>query len=309
MFKVLVTGSSGFVGKNLVETLSLKKHLVYEAFYDKEKKIIHRVRKFNNKEIEPLIDYENIKKIDAIIHCAAKLPSSKNNEINNLDEYKKVNVEQTLLTAKQAVKKGIKRFVYLSSALVVNDKQLINNTTKSFYSISKLESEIALMEFSKQTGLEVVILRPPLIYGKYVKGNFINLLDLIYKKIPLPFKNIKNLRSYIGVNNLIDLIIVCISHPKAVGKIFSASDNEDISISDLIIKISKFMNLSPKLFSLPTALLKSLGYLFFSYNSFNSIIQTFHCSNEDVNKILGWSPVYSLDQEIEKLVHWYKKNR
>ena len=306
MFKVLVTGGSGFVGKNLLETLLLKKYSVYQAFYDKEKRLIDRVRKFNHKETEPLIDYENIEKIDCIIHCAAMLPDSKK---KNFDEYQKFNVELTLLTAKQALNKGIKRFVYLSTVLADTTEKNYKNPNKKFYSISKRESEIALMKFSKQTGLDVIILRPTIVYGKYIKQNFKYLLDLVYRDIPLPFKNIKALKSYVGVDNLIDLIIVCMSHPKAVGKIFLVSDGDDISINNLIIKISKYMNKSPKLFALPLWLIKLIGYFFFRSGEINSAIEPFQVTNADVNKILGWRPVHSLDYGLEKMVYWYLKNR
>jgi nucleoside-diphosphate-sugar epimerase len=308
MFKVLVTGSSGFVGKNLVETLYLKKYLVYEAFYDKEKKLIDRLRRFNNKEIETLIDFENIKKIDCIIHCAAKVPNSLNKK-NNLDEYRKANVELTLLTAKEAVKKGIKRFVYLSSLLSSNHRQTKKNSSKNFYSVSKFESEIALMEFSKQTGLEVVILRPPIIYGKYVKGNFLTLLNLIYKQIPLPLKNIKVLKSYVGIENLIDLIIVCMKHPKAAGKIFPVSDGFDIEINNLVIKISKYMKKSPKLFYLPLPLIELLGYFLNKTDQLRSIIEPLKIDNVNLDKVLGWRPILSLDEGLKNTVHWYLKNR
>lgn len=308
MFKVLVTGGSGFVGKNLLETLSLKKYLVYESFYDKEKKLIARVRKFNNKKTEPLIDYENIEKIDCLVHCAAKLPVL-NNKNNDFYEYQKSNVKLTIETAKQAVNKGIKRFVYLSSALSTYGVHSIAKTSKSFYAISKLESETKLMNFSKQTGLEVVILKPPLIYGKYVKSNFLSLLNLIYKEIPLPFKNIKSLRSYVGIDNLIELIIICMSHPKAVGQIFFVSDEEDISINNLIIKISKYMNKSARLFSLPQSLLKLIAYLLSKSDQFNSITQPLQIETSSTKKLLGWRPEHNLDYGIEKLVDWYLKNR
>jgi nucleoside-diphosphate-sugar epimerase len=308
MFKVLVTGGSGFVGKNLLETLSLKKYLVYQAFYDIEKKLIDRVRIFNNKEIEPFIDFENIKKIDCIIHCAAKLPNLRKYEKSNYDEYQKSNVELTMLTAKQAVNKGIKRFVYISSALASNYKKVKKNSIKNFYALTKLESEIRLMEFSKQTGLEVVILRPPLIYGKYVKGSFLTLLNLISKQVPIPFKNVKVLRSYIGIDNLIDLIIVCMSHPKAAGQTLHASDT-DISLKDLIIIIAKYMKKSPNWFLLPLPLLKLIAHLTFKVDQYNSVTQTFLVDNTNTNKLLGWRPLYNLDYGIEKLVHWYKKNQ
>lgn len=308
MFKVLVTGGTGFVGKNLIETLFLKKYLVYQSFSDKEKNLISHVRKFNNKETEPLIEFENIEKIDCLIHCAAKLPPLINKK-NNFDEYQKSNVELTIQIAKQAVNKGIKRFVYLSSALSANANYNRLKSAKRFYAISKLESEIRLMNLSRQTGLEVVILKPPLIYGKYIKSNFLNLLNLIYKQIPLPFKNIKILRSYVGIDNLIDLIIICMSHPKAVGQTFFISDGHDISINNLIIKISKYMKKSPKLFSLPQPLLELIAYLLSKSDQLNSITQPFKIENSNTKKLLGWRPEYNLDYGIKKLVDWYLKNR
>jgi UDP-glucose 4-epimerase len=164
------------------------------------------------------------------------------------------------------------------------------------------------MEFSKQTGLEVVILRPPLIYGKYVKGSFITLLNLISKQVPIPFKNIKVLRSYIGIDNLMDLIIVCMSHPKAVGQTLYASDT-DISLNNLIIKISKYMKKSPNLFSLPLPLLKLIAYLTSNIDQYNSVTQEFLIDSTNTNKLLGWRPLYNTDYGIEKLVHWYQKKQ
>lgn len=314
MFKVLVTGGSGFIGRNLVETLLLKNYLVYKAFYDIENRLIDRVEKLNNKEIEPKTSFENIEKIDLLINCSAKLPEKKNSTI---DEYRKINVERTLLTAKQALKKGLKRFVHISTALVsdfngqyvdASNLKKIFSSSRNFYKISKLECENALWEFSRKTGLEVVILRPPLVYGKFVKNNFLNLLNLINKKIPLPFKNIKNLRSYCAVENLVDLITVCMHHPKAPGNSFFVSDNQGISISDLILKLSNYMQITPVFFSLPLNLINLISR-FINSEGLNNIQKDFIVDISNTRKILNWSPVINLDKGLEKTVQWYLKNR
>lgn len=315
MFKVLVTGGSGFIGRNLIETLLLKNYLVYKAFYDIENRLIDRVEKLNNKEIEPKTSFENIEKIDLLINCSAKLPEKKNSTI---DEYRKINVERTLLTAKQALKKGLKRFVHISTALAsdfINEQYVdasnlkkIFSSPRNFYKISKLECENALWEFSRKTGLEVVILRPPLVYGKFVKNNFLTLLNLINKKIPLPFKNIKNLRSYCAVENLVDLITVCMHHPKAPGNSFFVSDNQGISISDLILKLSNYMQITPVFFSLPFNLINLISR-FINSEGLNNIQKDFIVDISNTRKILNWSPVINLDQGLEKTVQWYLKNR
>lgn len=330
MFKILITGSTGFVGKNLIEKFSLKKFLIYEAFFDKEKNFINLVRKFNNKEIESQINFENIENIDCVVNCAAMLPSSIDLKKNNLHEYRKINVEQTLNTAKQMHSKGVKRFIHLSTILVEDLKErerereregdnsfLLNfnfkkknfQDSRDYYRISKSECEIALIEFSKKTGLEVVILRPPLIYGKFVKGNFLSLLNLVHKKIPLPFKNIKNIRSYCGVDNLTDLITVCLNHPKAAGKIFSVSDGEDIAISDLILKISKYMQSSIILYSFPLPFLKFICKFIFKSRAINNLTENLSVDILNTCKTLDWSPAFSLDDGIKKTVDWYLKNK
>jgi len=310
MFKILITGSTGFVGKNLVEKLSLKKFLIYEAFFDKERSLINQVRKFDNKKIKSQFNFENIKNIDYVVNCAAILPSAKGKKKYNLTDYRKINVEQTLNTAKQLLNKGVKRFIHISTILVENFKEENNfQDSRDYYRISKLECEIALMEFSKKTGLEVVILRPPLIYGKFVKGNFLSLLNLIHKKIPLPFKNIKNIRSYCGVDNLTDLITVCFNHPKAAGKIFSVSDGEDITIGDLIEKISKYMQSSIILYSFPMLFLKLISKLVFRTSAINNLTESLRVDISNTCKTLDWSPAFSLDHGIKKTVDWYLKNK
>lgn len=311
MFKVLITGSTGFVGKNLIEKLLLKKHSVYEAFFDKEKKQIDQVKKLNNKKNEPLINFENLEKIDCLIHCAAKLPNYNKETNYSLNEYRRINNDLTLFAAKQALNKGIKRFISISTILADDFFIKKNNlkTSRDFYSLSKAESDNNLMEFSRKTGLDIIIIRPPLIYGKFVKGNFLTLLNLINKKIPLPFKSINKLRSYCGVNNLIDLIVTCINHPKASRKIFNVTDDEDISINDLIIKISKYMHLSPILFSVPLSILEFFGKFFIGSDGVKNLTENMHIDISYTRKILNWTPLFNIDENLKETVDWYLKER
>jgi len=177
------------------------------------------------------------------------------------------------------------------------------------YAISKWEAEKILWEISARTGLEVVIIRAPLIYGPGVKGNFLNLLNLIAKKIPLPLLNIYNLRSFVGIDNLIDLIICCIEHPKAGGKTFLVSDGEDLSTSDLIIKLSKFMDKSPRLFQVPQLIIQLIGRLVGKSSEIERLLGSLRVDNSYTREILGWSPALSLDESLAKTVRWYLQNR
>jgi len=314
-----ITGSSGFVGKALSIRLLKEKYKVFgvtkgfcEISFIKNLKII-------KKNITAKSNwYPMLKGVDHIIHCAAlNRGNIKKNNNDKLENYLEVNTYVTSNFAEQAANAGVKRFVFLSSIFVNGNETIglssFNNNDisqpKDDYSTSKFEAEKALLEISKQTGLEVVIIRAPLIYGEGVKGNFLRLLDLVYKQIPLPLAKINNLRSFIGLNNLIDLIICCIDHPKAAGKTFLVSDGEDISTSDLIRKLSKFMNKSPRLFKVPQSIIKLMGRLVGKSLEIQKLLGSLRVDNSDARKILGWSPALSLDEGLEKTVRWYLKNR
>lgn len=179
---------------------------------------------------------------------------------------------------------------------------------KNLYAISKLEAEEALLEICKQTGLEVVIIRPPLVYGKKVSGNFLSLLNLVYKQITLPILNLKFPRAYIGIDNLIDVIISCVNHPNLSGKILLVSDGEDISLVDLVKKLSKIMKKPLKLFSVPNWLL----WLIFRLVLRKDYYKLGSSAKVDISytrKILQWSPRFTLDQQLTKTINWYLKNR
>jgi len=319
MFKVLVTGGSGFVGRALFENLKLKKkYLVHLTTRVNQKKLFEGSKVFNIGEIDLNTNWKDaLDGVNCVVHCAARVHMMEKKQKDSLNVYRRINVDGTKNLAKQAALRGIKRFIFLSS-VKVNGEETI--TSKSFkyddipqpedaYGISKWEAEQALLEIFKQTGLEVVIIRPPLVYGEGVKGNFLRLLDIVYKQIPLPFAKINNLRSFVGLDNLIDLIICCIEHPKAGGKTFLVSDGEDLSTTDLIRKLSKFMNKSPRLLQVPQLITQLIGRLVGKSLEVKRLLGSLRVDNSYTREILGWSPVLSLDESLAKTVRWYLKNR
>jgi nucleoside-diphosphate-sugar epimerase len=319
MTKILITGATGFVGRALFKNLkSKKKYLAHLTTRTNQEELFEGGKVFNIGEIDSNTNWNDaLDGVDCIVHCAARAHTTENKQTVLLNAYRRINVDGTKNLAKQAVAIGIKRFIFLSS-IKVNGEETI--ATKSFkyndisqpedaYGITKWEAEQALLEISKQTGLEVVIIRPPLVYGEGVKGNFLRLLDIVYKQIPLPFAKINNLRSFVGLDNLIDLIICCIEHPRAGGKTFLVSDGEDLSTTDLIRKLSKFMNKSPRLFQFPQLIIQLTARLVGKSLEVKRLLGSLRIDNSYAREILGWSPVLSLDESLAKTVRWYLKNR
>jgi nucleoside-diphosphate-sugar epimerase len=319
MNKILITGATGFVGNALFKNLkSQKKYLIHLSVRTNQKILLEGEKFFNIGEIDANTNWKDaLDKVECVVHCAARVHIKEKKQVNTLNVYRRINVDGTRNLAKQAADMGIKRFIFLSS-ISVNREEKINQKSLKYndisgpiddYAVSKWEAEQALLEISKQTGLGVVIIRPPLVYGERVKGNFLRLLDLVYKQIPLPIAKINNLRSFISLDNLIDLIICCIEHPKAEGKLFLVSDGEDLSTPDLIRKLSKFMNKSPRLFHFPQSILELIARLFGKSSESKKLLGSLHIDNSYAREILGWSPALSLDEGLEKVVKWYLKKK
>jgi nucleoside-diphosphate-sugar epimerase len=317
MKKILVTGANGFVGQNIYKNLIKLNYFVRGTVRNLDTALINCNAKYisvGNIDAETKW-YNALQGVDCIIHCAGL--TYENTKKKFLDFYSLVNRDGTKQLAEQAVKAGVKRLIFLSTA-GVNGEQTVGSLIfkhsdisqpENLYSISKWEAEEALLKISKQTGLEVVIIRPPLVYGEGVKGNFFRLLDIVYKQIPLPFASVNNLKSMVAVDNLVDLIICCIDHPKASGKTFLVSDGEDLSTPDLIRKLSKCMNKSPRLFSVPGSIISFIGSLVGKSYDVKKLIKSFRVDNSYIREILGWSPALSLDVSLEKTVRWYLRNR
>ena len=170
------------------------------------------------------------------------------------------------------------------------------------YALSKFEAEKILWEVSLNTGLEVTVVRLPLVYGKGVKGNLERLIKLVKSQIPLPLSLVKNQRSMIGIDNLVDLLICCTNHPKAAGKTFLVSDDEDISTPDLVRYIATSMGLRARLFPVPVFLIKLLGSIFGKGNEINRLIGSLKVDNTYTKKILNWTPPVSIEKGIRRMV-------
>ena len=306
---VLITGSNGFIGKSLVEQLlSKKQHKVTAVLRDRKNfplpdcKVLE-IRDFTRKGIWE----EQLNNIDVIVHAAGRAHIMKERSKKPLEEYRKHNVTNTLFLAREAAKIGVKRFIYLSTIKVNGEKTTAGQPFKADdnpspvdpYAISKLEAEKSLFDLSGKTEMEVVCIRPPLIYGPGVKGNLSLLLKFIEKGIPLPLGSItSNKRSFVSITNLIDLIEVCLVHPKAANEIFLVSDNEDISTVELIIFLAKAMGKPPRLFNLPLPILKFLFLVSGNKRIADRLISNLQVEITKTTNILGWSPSINLEQGL-----------
>lgn len=305
--QILITGATGFLGNYLSSFLVNQGYEIKKISRNKcndEKKDLDL-----NKEINW---FQILNDVDCIVHTAAKVHEVNQEEKRN--DYYNINFKATERLAQQASESGVRRFIYISTVKVNGEFTDINfpineeskNDINDFYSESKKKSEDALIEISKKTEMEVVIIRPPLIYGPNVGANFLKMISWINREIPLPLKDINNSRSMIYIKNLCDFISKCINHEKASNEIFLISDDQDVSTSSLLNIISQKLNKRIRLFYFPKELLYLLLLFTGNKGTYYKLFLSLNINISKAKELLDWKPKYTINDGIEDTIKFYK---
>ncbi|WP_257254804.1 MULTISPECIES: NAD-dependent epimerase/dehydratase family protein [unclassified Endozoicomonas] len=302
--RVLVTGANGFVGSVLYNKLKEECSLdVVGTVRKNEDPYLSGVLSVGS--IDARTDWtEALEGVSVVVHCAAHSHILKSDSEKTISNYNKVNNEGTLNLAVQALKAGVKRFIFLSSIGVNGNKSVrpfsFNDTPSPYdsYSRSKYNAELGLEKISKKSTLEVVVIRPPLVYGKRAPGNFGSLLKLINKKLPLPLGAIHNKRSFIGINNLVDFITICIKHPAASGQTFLVSDDEDVSTTELLHSLIIASGRTPCLIPLNVTFLRFLASILGKSSVIDKLAGDLQIDMKHVKDTLQWKPLLTFNEGI-----------
>lgn len=304
--RVLVTGAGGFIGRTLCETLSLEHFQVIPV---SRRSISDEVAYVG--EINGVTDWTKVLPgVHTVFHLAAHVHVT--GRKSPLDMYREVNVEGTRNLALQAADCGVRRIVFLSS-IKVNGEFSVHPLSErdtphpaDAYGLSKLEAEQVLGKISEATGLEVVIIRPPLVYGPGVKANFLNLMRLVESGVPLPFGGFNNKRSLIYVGNLVNALILCGTDSRAAGNVYLISDGPAISTPDLIKKLAAAMGSPSRVFSVPSGIMYIYSGLIRKSSKVQKLLTSMEIDDSKVRSQLGWIPPYSLEQGLEVTAGWFK---
>jgi nucleoside-diphosphate-sugar epimerase len=317
MSRILITGATGFIGTPLVNTLRTQGHILSGT--TRKTGVVsgpNGIPLHKIPEISINTDWSNIiSGAEVVIHLAARVHIMKDQSRNPIEAFRRVNTLGTKALALQAANAGIKRFIFLSSVKVAGETSPSDGFKESGpispndpYSISKYEAEQELLKIAQRSSMEVVIIRPPLVYGPNVKGNFLSLLKLAKRNYPLPLNSINNKRSLIFVDNLTDAITKAVDHPKAANKIFFLSDEENLSTTELIIKISRAFGTKARVFNIPQKYLILLGKITGNTETIKRLTQTLTVDSTRIKSDLNWSPPFQSDVGIEKTVNWYNRS-
>lgn len=318
--KLLVTGATGFVGTAFCRSLDRYTALfpqvaVYGAVRNSEQ--IHqlppKVQSVVAKSLLDLTQRQDIlTRMDCVVHLAARVHQMRDTATNPLAEFRAINTEATRQLAIAAANSGVRRFIYLSSIKVNGDGQLAPYTEltqpnpQDPYGISKWEAECALYEVAAQTGLEVVILRPPLIYGAGVKANFFQLMRLIQRGVPLPLGCVNNARSLLFVGNLVDALWSCALSPTAAGQTFLVSDGQDVSTPELIRALGQALDCSVHLLPISMQWLQRFGKLTRKTAAIDRLTGSLTVDSHKIRQVLNWQPPYSFEQGVQATAAWYR---
>lgn len=303
---ILMTGHTGFVGQALVKLLAPQQlHLVGRRMLPEQ----HGV--FFQKELTAEEDFtDSLVGVSAVIHAAARVHVMDDTAKDPLIAYRSVNVAGTLNLAKQAAAAGVKRFIFISSIKVNGESTELGKPFLASdkpqpddpYGISKAEAEIALKELCAQTGMEFVIIRPPLVYGPGVKANFAAMLRLAKKNLPLPLGAIRNRRSMVALANLVDLIKICISHPNAANQTFLVSDDRDVSTTELLKLMVQAYGKSPILIPVPMSWFRLLGRLTGKQAVVSRLCGNLQVDISATKQLLNWQPPFSVERGIQSCI-------
>lgn len=308
---VVVTGASGFIGSALCEALVRHGHRVRRAV---------RTPTHATSDEVALGDYgagtdwrQALAGADCVVHLAARTHVVEKEAAGRLAEYRRVNVEATRKLATDALAAGVRRLIFLSSTKVNGEESAAGSAFREgdppqpqdAYGVTKREAEDALLALSGSTPLEAVIVRPPLVYGPGVKGNFLRLMRLVARGLPLPFGAIENRRSLIYVGNLVHAIRACIAAPQAARRTFLVSDGEDFSTPQLIVALARALERRPRLVNCPRPLLESVAALAGKSADIARLTRSLQVDSGLIRRELGWSPPYTAAQGLAETARWY----
>ncbi len=296
---VLITGASGFVGQALCAQLArlgygvraaVRKHGAVSSLTADEVMV---------GGLDALTDWSvALAGASAVVHLAARVHVMDDKASDPLVEFRRVNVQGTLRLAQQAAQAGVRRFVYISSIKALGEVTLAGQpfTEESLtqpsdaYGISKLEAEQGLCDLAVQTGLEVVIIRPPLVYGSGVKANFAALMRAVQRGVPLPLGAVHNVRSLVGLDNLVDFIVTCLAHPKAANQTFMVSDGQDLSTTDLIRAMAQGAGVKARLVPAPVWALKAVANVLGKGEAVQRLCGSLQVDITKARTLLDWTP-------------------
>jgi len=314
--RILVTGASGFVGRRLCTSLAASGWHVRAALRNPSgappvKDIeVHAIP-----DIGPDIDWSDaVAGVEAVVHLAARVHVMHETAMEGLQRHRRVNTEGTATLARAAARAGVERFIYLSSVKVNGERTIGRPFSEAdpaapvdAYGISKLEAELRLTQITRETGINTVIFRPPLIYGPGVKGNFLRLIKLVGYGLPLPLASIKNARSLLCVDNMVSAIEAVLVRPQPVNGIFMVSDGHDLSTPELVRCIGAAMGKKPRLLPCPPSWLLAAAGLVGKGAEARRMIESLRINCSKLRQELQWNPPFTVETGITAAVQWQQQ--
>ena len=305
---IAVTGPNGFIGQHL------SSFILEVGLPLREIKLTRAGGVFGIASIDSATDWsEALADVEVVIHCASRVHVLDDQAADPLAAYRAVNVAGTQRLAIQAAELGVKRLIFLSSIKVNGEGTSAGNSFNELspaapldpYGISKLEAEQALQQVSAQTGLEVVIVRPPLVYGPGVRANFLRLLRLVQRQIPLPLGAVHNQRSLIYVSNLVSFLTACALQPAAAGRTFLIADAEPLPTPELVQQLALALKTKPRLLPVPPSLLSLLGRLSGKQAEFSRLTGSLLIDPSEAFQTLNWQPPFSTAEGLQITADWF----